>query len=94
MAAIFFLYQPIVQASPHESPKTEDTETAEEIKEEGMDPTKIVESQLESLDLNELTEFWDSIKTEYGGFLPESQKGSLYDFMVGNKSFDLQGFLP
>ncbi|PAE11632.1 stage III sporulation protein AE [Niallia circulans] len=89
MAALFFLYQPIVQASPHESP---DSQEAEEIKEEGMDPTKLVESQLESLDLNELTTFWDSIKTEYGGFLPESQKGSLYDFMTGNKNFDLQGF--
>ncbi|WP_303984167.1 stage III sporulation protein AE [Niallia circulans] len=92
MAALFFLYQPIVQASPHESQDSQEAEAAEEIKEEGMDPTKIVESQLESLDLNELTTFWDSIKTEYGGFLPESQKGSLYDFMTGDKSFDLQGF--
>ncbi|MER2058752.1 MAG: stage III sporulation protein AE [Niallia sp.] len=89
MAAIFFLYQPIVQASPHES---QESEVLEETKEEGIDPTKLVESQLETLDLDELTEFWDSVKTEYGGFLPESQKGSLYDFMMENKSFDFQGF--
>lgn len=47
---------------------------------------------METLDLDELTEFWDSVKNEYGGFLPESQKGSLYDFMMENKSFDFQGF--
>ncbi len=28
---------------------------------------------------------------EYGGFLPESQKGSLYDFVKGDKEFSIKG---
>ena len=31
--------------------------------------------------------FWDDIVTKYDGFLPESQKGSLMDFIRGEKQF-------
>ena len=49
-----------------------------------------VDSQLESLNLDELKGFWEDIMDEYGGFLPESQKGSLYDFIKGEKEFSFK----
>jgi len=60
-------------------------------------PQELVDAQLETLDLSELTKFWEDISQKYGGFLPESQKGSLYEFIKGEKDFSLkewgQGFL-
>ena len=53
----------------------------------------MVHSQLESLNMDELTGFWEDIMDEYGGFLPESQKGSLYDFIKGDKEFSLKEWL-
>nr|WP_071461250.1 stage III sporulation protein AE [Bacillus mediterraneensis] len=62
--------------------------------EEGGDKPKsvrtIADKQLEELQLDELTEYWENILDEYGGFLPESQKGSLYDFIKGEKEFSLK----
>ncbi|WP_078552919.1 stage III sporulation protein AE [Bacillus alkalicellulosilyticus] len=46
-----------------------------------------VEQQLDNLGLDEVREYWDQIAHEYGGFLPESQKGSLLDFLRGDKQF-------
>ncbi len=51
---------------------------------------KIVDSQIETLEMDELKQFWDDIVVQYGGFLPESQKGSLYDFLKGSKDFSLK----
>lgn len=60
-------------------------------------PQQLVDSQLQKLDLTDLKKFWEDITTKYGGYLPESQKGSLYDFIKGDKKFSLQewgkGFL-
>ncbi|WP_316569659.1 stage III sporulation protein AE [Neobacillus sp. YIM B06451] len=60
-------------------------------------PDELTEAQLKSLDMSELMSFWDSLSQKYGGFLPESQKGSLYDFLKGDKQFSLKewgkGFL-
>ncbi|MFO1443516.1 stage III sporulation protein AE [Bacillus sp. Bva_UNVM-123] len=53
-------------------------------------PQKIVESQIDSLNFEELKAFWEQISSEYGGFLPESQKGSIYEFLKGEKSFSLK----
>ena len=50
----------------------------------------MVDSQIESLNMNELKGFWENIMDEYGGLLPESQKGSLYDFIRGEKEFSLK----
>ncbi|NRD80713.1 stage III sporulation protein AE [Bacillus sp. BRMEA1] len=62
-----------------------------------LSPQELVDSQLKSLDLSDLKQFWEDITNKYGGFLPESQKGSLYEFMKGEKKFSLklwgQGFL-
>ncbi len=54
-----------------------------------IDPQKMVSSQLDSLNFEELSTFWEQISSEYGGFLPESQKGSLYEFLKGDKTFSI-----
>lgn len=53
----------------------------------------MVDTQLESLNLDELKGFWEDIMDEYGGFLPESQKGSLYDFVKGEKEFSFKEWI-
>lgn len=54
---------------------------------------EIVDEQIDQLDIDEVKQFWDDILTQYGGFLPESQKGSLVDFLKGDKEFSLQEWL-
>jgi stage III sporulation protein AE len=53
----------------------------------------LVEAQLETLELDELKGFWEKVSNEYGGFLPESQKGSLYEFIKGDKEFSLKEWI-
>ncbi|TYR82451.1 stage III sporulation protein AE [Priestia megaterium] len=53
----------------------------------------IVNEQINQLGIDEVKQFWDDILTQYGGFLPESQKGSLVDFLKGEKEFSLQEWL-
>lgn len=55
-----------------------------------LSPQELVDTQLETLDLEELKQFWEDITDKYGGFLPESQKGSLYDFIKGDKKFSFK----
>jgi stage III sporulation protein AE len=74
-----FFFTPVVQAiqetSQGETPKT---------------PQQLVELQLESLNIDELKQYWEDVTHQYGGFLPESQKGSLYDFIKGEKQFSFK----
>lgn len=76
---LLFLQIPIVQASVQTNEISE-----------AVNPQAIVESQLDSLNFDELKEFWEQISSEYGGFLPESQKGSLYEFLKGEKKFSFK----
>jgi stage III sporulation protein AE len=55
-----------------------------------LDPDRIANTQLEKLNIDELKGFWEDIINEYDGYLPESQKGSLYDFISGEKKFSLK----
>ena len=55
-----------------------------------LSPQELVDAQLKSLDITELKQFWEDITYKYGGFLPESQKGSLYDFVSGEKKFSFK----
>lgn len=86
---VFFCYSPSVQAAQGSEPTQANTSP--------LSPQELVDSQLESLDLTELKQFWEDISNKYGGFLPESQKGSLYDFIKGEKEFSFKqwglGFL-
>ncbi|WP_313798329.1 stage III sporulation protein AE [Cytobacillus sp.] len=79
---LFFLLIQSVQASPNTNEENEQVEA--------ISPQAIVDSQLDSLNIDELKGFWEKISNEYGGFLPESQKGSLYEFLKGEKSFSFK----
>nr|WGD61905.1 stage III sporulation protein AE [Bacillus subtilis] len=73
----------IVQAAGN-AEKTEDhAETAEQL----------AERTATSLETDKIGEFWNDIMTEYGGLSPESQKGSLMEFINGDKSFSPQEWL-
>ncbi|KYC95102.1 stage III sporulation protein AE [Heyndrickxia sporothermodurans] len=50
---------------------------------------ELVEKQMDDLGVNELKQYWETIVDEYGGYLPDSQKGSLIDFIKGDKDFSL-----
>ncbi|MEH7127777.1 stage III sporulation protein AE [Neobacillus drentensis] len=67
-------------------------QAADETKEPSnpLSPQELVDAQLKSLDMTELKQFWEDITNKYGGFLPESQKGSLYDFVSGEKNFSFK----
>lgn len=48
---------------------------------------ELLERQLDNLHLDELSQFWEEIISDYGGYLPESQRGSIMDFLKGDKQF-------
>ncbi|MFC0235109.1 stage III sporulation protein AE [Fictibacillus phosphorivorans] len=55
--------------------------------------SKIVDKQVSSMQLDEIKQYWDSISREYGGFLPESQKGTFLEFVKGEKDFSIKGYM-
>jgi stage III sporulation protein AE len=55
-----------------------------------LSPQELVDAQLKNMDLTELKQYWEDVQNKYGGFLPESQKGSLYDFVKGDKKFSFK----
>jgi stage III sporulation protein AE len=76
---LLFLFCPSVQASQdNQDPASP------------LSPQEMVDSQLKTLDLTELKQFWGDILNKYGGFLPEGQHGSLYDFIKGDKKFSFK----
>ncbi|RAS79237.1 stage III sporulation protein AE [Priestia endophytica] len=54
---------------------------------------EMVDEQVDQLGIDEIKGFWNNIMTEYGGFLPESQKGSLIEFLKGDKELSLEEWL-
>jgi stage III sporulation protein AE len=54
---------------------------------------KVIEDQLDRLGIEEIQKFWDDIVQDYGGYLPESQKGSFIDFVKGEKKFSAEQWL-
>lgn len=52
-----------------------------------------VEKQLSQLGVEDIKEYWEEIVTEYGGFLPENQKGSFMDFVRGEKNFSIKEWM-
>ncbi|PRS02724.1 stage III sporulation protein AE [Bacillus atrophaeus] len=71
----------------------QDTEETAETAETADKADELVKQQAEALETDSIGEFWDDIMSEYGGLLPESQKGSLLEFMNGEKSFSPQEWL-
>jgi stage III sporulation protein AE len=53
----------------------------------------MLEEQLDRLGIEEIKKFWDDIVQDYGGYLPESQKGSFIDFVKGEKKFSTEQWL-
>lgn len=76
-----FFFSPIVQAAGEEK----DSNLL-------INPDQIAKSQLENLNIDELKGFWEDIIDKYDGYLPESQKGSLYDFISGEKEFSMKAW--
>jgi stage III sporulation protein AE len=57
-------------------------------------PTKdIVEGQFNQLEMDEVKEYWNEILEEYGGFLPESKKGSLLELIQSNHKLSIKEWL-
>ncbi|CAG9623170.1 stage III sporulation protein AE [Sutcliffiella rhizosphaerae] len=52
-------------------------------------PSELVTDQIEGIDVDDIKAYWQEVMDEYGGFLPESQKGSFMEFVKGDKSFSL-----
>ncbi|PLR85996.1 stage III sporulation protein AE [Bacillus canaveralius] len=77
--ALSFVFVATVQASP----ETDQQNPA-------LNAEEMANAQLDTLNIEELKQFWEDILSEYGGFLPESQKGSLYEFIKGDKHFSLR----
>ncbi|WP_425451931.1 stage III sporulation protein AE [Bacillus taeanensis] len=50
----------------------------------------LIEEQLDKLGIEDLKEYWTTVITEYGGFLPESQKGTFIEFVKGEKNFSFK----
>ncbi|OZM57632.1 stage III sporulation protein AE [Lottiidibacillus patelloidae] len=55
-------------------------------------PHKLVSEQLSNLGIDEVKQYWDDVMTKYGGFLPESQKGTFYEFVSGEKKFSIKAW--
>ena len=51
---------------------------------------KIVNDQLTKLGIEDIQTYWEDLVTNYGGYLPESQKGSFLEFIKGEKQFSIQ----
>lgn len=61
--------------------------------EQAEDGQSFFDQQLEQLQLEEIQQYWDQIAHEYGGFLPESQKGTFMEFVRGEKEFQFKEWL-
>lgn len=100
VACILLWFQPHnVQASPANTIETIPTiettkqENTEDQSTEASGVTQeLMNGSLEKVNLTEMKQFWDQIMKEYGGFLPEGQKGSLMDYLTGDKEFSLSGW--
>jgi stage III sporulation protein AE len=55
--------------------------------------SEMIEHQISSMQLDEVKRYWESISEEYGGFLPESQKGTFLEFIKGDKEFSFKAYL-
>lgn len=48
---------------------------------------------INDIPLDEIKEFWENINNQYGGFLPESEKGSLVDMVSGKTDATLMEWI-
>ncbi|HDX9649706.1 TPA: stage III sporulation protein AE [Bacillus wiedmannii] len=55
--------------------------------------TNVVDQQLDKLGIEDVKQFWDGLVTKYGGYLPESQKGSFMEFVKGEKEISVKEWM-
>ncbi|PFN29586.1 stage III sporulation protein AE [Bacillus cereus] len=55
--------------------------------------TSVVDQQLDKLGIEDVQQFWDGLVTKYGGYLPESQKGSFMEFVKGEKEISIKEWM-
>lgn len=55
--------------------------------------TDIEDSMLEDVSLDGVQAYWDELVDDYGGYLPELEKTSIYEFIKENGSFSLKNSL-
>lgn len=73
-------------------PITIDANDRDGKEEDIQDEQTLIDQQLDQLNLDELKTYWRSIKSEYGEFLPETQKGSFMEFVRGEKKLSIKAW--
>ncbi|HDX9587825.1 TPA: stage III sporulation protein AE [Bacillus pseudomycoides] len=53
----------------------------------------VVDEQLGKLGIEDVKKYWDDLVAKYGGYLPESQKGSFMEFVKGEKEFSIKEWM-
>ncbi|HET7627505.1 MAG TPA: stage III sporulation protein AE [Bacillales bacterium] len=53
----------------------------------------VKQTELNSLELNDVRAYWQNLVSKYGGFLPESQKGNLFEYLRGDKQLSLKEWM-
>ncbi len=48
---------------------------------------------MDDLGLEELNQYWDKVVENYGNYLPESKRGTLVEFVKGDKSSSMQSWV-
>ncbi|MBU7593463.1 stage III sporulation protein AE [Metabacillus halosaccharovorans] len=86
--SIFLVFPINVQASTTPQQTSEEANSDLEINAESF-----VNEQVENLEITDIKTYWDEVMTKYGGFLPESQKGSLLQFLNGEKELSFQEWI-
>ena len=85
--SIFFLFMILSLCNGHSTQASSDST-------DPPDETQAVETfNMNDIPLDDLKQFWDSVYDQYGGFLPESQKGSFVDFISGEKKFSFKEWM-
>ncbi|SER49189.1 stage III sporulation protein AE [Salipaludibacillus aurantiacus] len=64
------------------------TSSAEE--QDHLSEKDLMEKQMSELNLEEISDFWDEVRIEYDGFLPEIQKESFTDLFNRNEGFSIK----
>jgi len=53
----------------------------------------VIDEQLGQLGIEDVKKYWDDLVAKYGGYLPESQKGSFMEFVKGEKEFSIKEWM-
>lgn len=54
---------------------------------------ELMEEQMNHLNLEEVSRFWDQVRHDYDGFLPEIQKDSLAELLTNDNDFSIKEWL-